>query len=114
MSNKNRNLIVAYFDSVDAADAAAVKLKLWDKDHKEIKLGGMGIITLQDGKLKTHKVGARGGYRSQVGHDSRRGRRPGGRLADRRHRPDPRRNRRSGPGHGSWRAFPQASRHERC
>ena len=59
MSNKNRNLIVAYFDTADAADAVAVKLKLWDKDHKEIKLGGMGIITMEDGKLKTDKVGAR-------------------------------------------------------
>ena len=59
MSNKNRNLIVAYYDSADAADAAAVKLKYWDKEHKEIKLGGMGIITFEDGKLKTHKVGAR-------------------------------------------------------
>ena len=59
MSNKNRNLIVAYFDTADEADAVAVKLKLWDKDHKEIKLGGMGIITMEDGKLKTHKVGAR-------------------------------------------------------
>ena len=59
MSNKNRNLIVAYFDTADEADAVAVKLKHWDKDHKEIKLGGMGIITLEDGKLKTEKVGAR-------------------------------------------------------
>jgi uncharacterized membrane protein/predicted flap endonuclease-1-like 5' DNA nuclease len=59
MSNKNRNLIVAYFDTADEADAAAVKLKLWDKDRKDIKLGGMGIITMEDGKLKTDKVGAR-------------------------------------------------------
>jgi uncharacterized membrane protein/predicted flap endonuclease-1-like 5' DNA nuclease len=59
MSNKNRNLIVAYFDTADEADAVAVKLKVWDKDHKEIKLGGMGIVTLEDGKLKTHKVGSR-------------------------------------------------------
>ncbi len=59
MSNKNRNLIVAYYESADAADEAAQKLKLWDKAVDEIKLGGMGIITLQGDKLKTHKVGAR-------------------------------------------------------
>ena len=59
MSNKNRNLIIAYFDTADTADAVAVKLKLWDKAVKDIKLGGMGIITLEDDKLKTHKVGAR-------------------------------------------------------
>ena len=61
MSNKNRNLIVAYFDTADAADAVAVQVKLWDKENKDVKLGGMGIITLEDGKLKTHKVGARAG-----------------------------------------------------
>lgn len=59
MANKNRELIVAYFDSADAADAAAVQLKQWDKDRKDIKLGGMGIITMEDGELKTDKVGAR-------------------------------------------------------
>ena len=58
MSNKNRNLIVAYFPNPVAADTAAGKLKLWDKDRKDIKLGGMGIITMEDGELKTHKVGA--------------------------------------------------------
>ena len=59
MANKNRNLIVAYFDNADAADDAAKQLKHWDKDESDIKLGGMGIITMEDGKLKTHKVGAR-------------------------------------------------------
>ncbi len=59
MANKNRNLIVAYFDSVEAADAAAQQLKLWDKEEDAIKLGGMGIISLEDGNLKTHLVGAR-------------------------------------------------------
>lgn len=61
MANKNRNLIVAYFPSVEAADEAGRQLKHWDKEEKEIKLGGMGIITEKDGKLKTHLVGARAG-----------------------------------------------------
>ncbi len=59
MANKNRNLIVAYYPTAEAADTAATQLKHWDKDEKDIKLGGMGILTLEDGKLKTHKVGAR-------------------------------------------------------
>lgn len=59
MANKNRNLIVAYFDSIEAADAAAQQLKHWDKEEDDIKLGGMGIISLEDGNLKTHLVGAR-------------------------------------------------------
>jgi uncharacterized membrane protein len=59
MANKNRNLIVAYFPDVDSADSAAQQLKHWDKSIKEIKLGGMGIITEENGELKTHLVGAR-------------------------------------------------------
>ena len=61
MANKNRNLIIAYFPNVDAADAAGKQLKHWDKAEQEIKLGGLGIITEHDGKLKTHLVGARAG-----------------------------------------------------
>lgn len=59
MANKNRNLIVAYFPDADTADSAAQQLKHWDKSIKEIKLGGMGIITQEDGELKTRLVGAR-------------------------------------------------------
>lgn len=59
MANKNRNLIVAYFNSIEAADAAAQQLKLWDKEEDAIKLGGMGIVSLENGNLKTHLVGAR-------------------------------------------------------
>jgi uncharacterized membrane protein len=61
MSNKNRNLILSYFPSADDALAAAGKLKDWDKKQSAIKLGGMGIITMKNGKLKTKKVGARAG-----------------------------------------------------
>ena len=62
MANKNRNLIIAYFLSKEKAEKAARLLKKWDKKRGDIKLGGIGIITLDDeGKLKTHKVGARAG-----------------------------------------------------
>lgn len=59
MANENRNLIIAYFPNADVADEAARQLKHWDKEESSIKLGGMGIITWEDGELKTHKVGAR-------------------------------------------------------
>jgi uncharacterized membrane protein len=59
MANKNKNLIVAYFPTVDAADDAGQRLKHWDKGEDEIKLGGMGILSMHDGELKTHLVGAR-------------------------------------------------------
>ena len=61
MANKNRNLILSYFPTAEAADKAGDQLKQWDKDNKDVKLGGMGILTMKDGKLKTHKVGRRAG-----------------------------------------------------
>ena len=62
MANKNRNLIIAYFPSVEAAEQAAEDLKDWDKKRGDIKLGGIGIITVNEkGKLKTKKVGSRAG-----------------------------------------------------
>lgn len=45
--------------NLDTADTAAQQLKHWDKSIKEIKLGGMGIITEENGELKTHLVGVR-------------------------------------------------------
>ncbi len=58
--NKNNNLIIAYFPNDKAAKDAAKKLKHWDKKTDDVKLGSIGIITLdKKGKLKTHKVGAR-------------------------------------------------------
>ena len=58
--DKNKNLIIAYFPEAKAAKDAAKKLKQWDKVTKDIKLGGIGVITLdKKGKLKTHKVGER-------------------------------------------------------
>jgi len=59
MANKNRNMIIAYFPSAYAADTAAQSLKAWDKATDAVKLGGTGILTWEDGKVKTHKVGAR-------------------------------------------------------
>jgi uncharacterized membrane protein len=59
MANKNRHVIISYFSGVDKADAAANQLKAWDKAHDAVKLGGIGILHWEDGKIKTHKVGAR-------------------------------------------------------
>ena len=62
MANKNRNLIIAYFPDEETAETAAGDLKRWDKRKDDVKLGGIGIITLdKKGKLKTRKVGARAG-----------------------------------------------------
>lgn len=62
MANKNRNLIITYFPSREEAERKSEALREWDKDRGDVKLGGMGIITLdENGKLKTNKVGARAG-----------------------------------------------------
>jgi uncharacterized membrane protein len=58
MANQNRNVIIAYFESAEKANAAAEGLKSGDKANDAIKLGGIGIISHVDGKLETHNVGA--------------------------------------------------------
>ncbi len=57
--DKNTNMIVDYFAGADKADDAADSLKAWDKDNKDVKLGGIAILTWEDGKMKTRKVGTR-------------------------------------------------------
>ena len=57
--DKNTNVIIDYFDGADKADDAADSLKAWDKDNDDVKLGGIAILTWEDGKIKTRKVGTR-------------------------------------------------------
>jgi uncharacterized membrane protein len=55
-----KQLVLAFFENEAAADAAADKLKNWDKGSKEVKLGSIGVLVKNDkGKVKTHKLGAR-------------------------------------------------------
>ena len=61
MANKNKHVIIGYFPNKEAATEAAQQLKEWDKAHDDIKLGGMGILTWENGKIKTRKVGNRAG-----------------------------------------------------
>ena len=61
MSNKNKHVILSYFPNREVATEAAKQLKKWDKANKDIKLGGVGILTWKKNKIKTRKVGARAG-----------------------------------------------------
>ncbi len=61
MSNKNKHVIISYFPNQEAATEAAKQLKKWDKANKDIKLGGVGILTWKKNKIKTRKVGSRAG-----------------------------------------------------
>jgi len=64
--NKNEQVIVAIFDSKAAADAAASDLQAWDKANDEIKLGAVGTISKENGKVKTN-VGRKTGKGATVG-----------------------------------------------
>ena len=59
MANKNKSVIIAYFDGADKADMGVNQLKSWDKANEDIKLGGIGILTYSEGKIQTRNVGAR-------------------------------------------------------
>ena len=57
--DKNTNVIIDYFDGADKADDAADSLKIWDQGNDAVELGGIAILTWEDGKMKTRKVGTR-------------------------------------------------------
>jgi predicted flap endonuclease-1-like 5' DNA nuclease len=61
MANKNNNLVVAYYVNDAAAEAAAEDLKRWDKANDAVKLGAIGILTLNrnNGELEVKEIGQR-------------------------------------------------------
>ena len=59
MANKNKHVMLAYFTGADKADRAANQIMDWDEANDDIKLGGIGILSWEEGKMKTRKVGAR-------------------------------------------------------
>jgi uncharacterized membrane protein len=59
MANQNKNVIIAYFPSAAAAEGASETLKSWDKANDDIKLGGIGILTAENGEIKVNNVGAK-------------------------------------------------------
>ena len=53
-------VVLAFFDTEDAADDAVEALKAWDKANQDVKLTSIGVMVLDDkGQLKTHKMGSR-------------------------------------------------------
>ncbi len=62
----NSQVVVAYFENVDAADEAAAALMSWDKANEDIKLGAIGRLTQSEkGKLKSKRYG-----KSKAGRDA--------------------------------------------
>lgn len=60
--DKNDNVVVAIFEDQATAAAAIDRLKQWDKAAKDIKLGAVGLLYKEEGKVK-----------SVIGHQSGRG-----------------------------------------
>ena len=53
---KTNHVIISYFANKDQAATAGDEIKEWDKANDAIKLGGVGVLTWKDGKVKTHKI----------------------------------------------------------
>lgn len=66
MENKNHHVVVGILDNEAAVEGAREQLKSWDKADDDIKLGAIGIITCEDGKVKKH-VGRQTGKGAVVG-----------------------------------------------
>jgi hypothetical protein len=64
--NKNEHVVIAFFPSQAAADQAQAALKQWDDADDEIKLGAVGILSMEKGKIKAH-VGRKTGKGAGVG-----------------------------------------------
>jgi uncharacterized membrane protein len=56
-------LVLAFFDTEDAADQAAKALRDWEKATEYMKVDAVGVLVKGDGKVKEHKLGKRAGKR---------------------------------------------------
>jgi len=57
-------LVLAFFDTEDAADQAAKALRDWEKATEYMKVDAVGVLVKgDDGKVKEHKLGKRAGKR---------------------------------------------------
>jgi uncharacterized membrane protein len=56
MASTTNHVIISYFPGSDDAERAAYALQAWDRANDDIKLGGIGLLIWQDGKVKTYKL----------------------------------------------------------
>ena len=56
----DKQVVISVFENEGAADAAVESLKSWDKVSKDVKLGAIGVLVLDEkGQVKTQKMGKR-------------------------------------------------------
>ena len=65
--DKNEQLVIAYFTDMAAAEMAVDAIKDWDASNPAVKLGGVGIMVKENGKIKTSHVGRKTGKGAAVG-----------------------------------------------
>ena len=66
MAKKNRQLVLAFFNSEAAAQQAANELKKWDKANPDVKAGAVGVIAKDaKGTVKEDLLGPRGARRAR-------------------------------------------------
>jgi uncharacterized membrane protein len=64
MGGETQELVLAFFDTEDAADAAAKALRDWEKASEYMKVDAIGVLAKDDdGQVKEHKLGRRAGKR---------------------------------------------------
>ncbi len=55
-----KQLVLAFFENEEAADAAAAEIKQWDKGRGDVEIEAIGVLVKdKKGKVKTHKLGKR-------------------------------------------------------
>lgn len=52
--NKNKNVVIAFFDNDDWSRLATNRLQEWDRENPDVKLGAIGSLKNEGGKVKTH------------------------------------------------------------
>lgn len=65
MGNKNKHVIIGYFLNQEAATESVQQLKDWDNANDDIKLGGMGVLTWDKGKLNSARLAITRAARAQ-------------------------------------------------
>jgi hypothetical protein len=55
--NKNENKIVALYPGKAEAEAAIERIRNWDKQSKDVKLGAIGVVTHEGGVTKSELIG---------------------------------------------------------
>ena len=66
-TDKNDQLVIAYFANRADAERAVEAIKDWDAANTAVKLGGVGIMAKENGKVKTSQVGRKTGKGAAVG-----------------------------------------------